>query len=234
MTTSSSHVKRPEAAQSGPIRNSMASSMSAVDAGAAGEMFTAAGAAVCGVLENGVRTAYAVIDEYMRRGQEAARDVFNDPNRGGPMSDDRGSYGGGFNSPNPMAAMAEQWMAAMRMWSQMWSAYVPPGWQQASMNPFAYAPSPSAAVTVKLSSERPAEVSVNLYPGADPMGLICDALRPESTNGAPIDGVTIARNGAAIQVSVKVAAKQAAGRYRGYVHRKTDQGVAGEVMVTVS
>jgi hypothetical protein len=234
MTTSASHVKRATPAQSGPIRNSMASPRSAVDAGAAGEMFTAAGAAVCGVLENGVRTAYAVIDEYMRRGQETARSVFNDPNRGGPMSDDRGSYGGGFNAPNPLAAMAEQWMMAMRTWSQMWSAYMPPGWQQAAMNPFAYAQSPSAAVTVKLSSERAAEVSVNLYPGVDPMGLICDPLRPESTSGAPIDGVTIAQDGAATQVSVKIAAKQAAGRYRGYVHRKTDQSVAGEVIVTVS
>lgn len=234
MTKASPRVKRTPSAQSGPIRNVMASPRSAVEAGAAGDMFTAAGAAVCGVLENGVRTAYAVIDEYMRRGQEAARGVFNDPNRRGPMSDDRGNFGGGFNPPNPLAAMAEQWMMAMRTWGQMWSTYMPQGWQQGSMNPFAFAQGPAAPVCVKLSSARPAEIAVSLYPGVDPSGLACDPLRPEGTGGSPIDGVSIAREGAAVQVGVKIATKQPEGRYRGNVRRKADQGIVGEITVTVS
>ncbi len=202
-------------------------------------MFTAAGAAVCGVLENGVRTAYAVIDEYMRRGQEAARGVFNDPNRRGAMSDSSGNFGGGFNNWNnpmgAMAAMAAQWMAAMQAWSQMWSSYMPPGWQQAAMNPFAFAQgTPAVAVMVKLTSARPAEVVVNMNPTADPSGLICEPLRAESGSGVPIGDVTIARDGAVIQVGVKIGDQQAAGKYGGLIRRKTDQGVVGEVMVTVS
>jgi hypothetical protein len=237
MTMNSSRVKRTPSKQGGPIRNPMAPSQGrAAEPGNAGEMFTAAGAAVCGVLENGVRTAYAVIDEYMRRGQEAARGVFNDPNRRGPMSDERGNFGGGFNSWNsPMAAMAEQWMTAMRTWSQMWSAYVPPAWQQPGMNPFAYAQGPAApvAVTVKLSSDRPAEVAVSLQPGIDPSWLLCEPLKPAGSSGTPIEGISIARQGMSIQVGVKIGAKQAPGRYHGYVLRKADQGIAGELTVTV-
>jgi hypothetical protein len=234
--TTTAHVKRTLPEQNGPIRNPMAGPRSGAETGAAGDMFTAAGAAVCGVLENGVRTAYAVIDEYMRRGQEAARGVFNDPNRRGPMSDGSGNYGGGFNSlNNPLAAMAAQWMSAMQAWSQMWSSYMPPGWQQAGMNPFASAPAPVAtAVAVKLASARPAEVSVGLMPGVDPLGVVCDPLRADGAGGKPIDGVTIARDGGAIQVGVKIGANQAPGKYHGFIKRKADQGIVGELTVTVS
>ena len=240
MTMTKTHVKRTSPEQNGPIRNAMASPRSSAEPGAPGDMFTAAGAAVCGVLENGVRTAYAVIDEYMRRGQEAARGAFNDPNRRGPMSDGSGNYGGGFNSfnnpmANPMAAMAAQWMSAMQAWSQMFSSYMPPAWQQAGMNPFAYAQSPTAmSVAVKLSSARPAEVSASLMPGVDPLNVVCDALHAHGGAGKPIEGVTIARDGAAIQVGVKIAATQAAGKYHGFLKRKSDQGIVGELTVTVS
>jgi hypothetical protein len=235
MTTASPRIKRTPTAQSGPIRNPMAPPGSAAEGGAAGDMFTAAGAAVCGVLEKGVRTAYAVIDEYMRRGQEAARGVFNDPNRRGPMSDSSGNFGGGFNSwNNPMAAMAAQWMSAMQTWSQMWSSYMPPGWQQAGMNPSWNAQGAGTAVSVKLSSARPAEVSFALMPGVDPLTVTCDPLRTDGAGGKPIDGVTLGRDGAAIHAGVTIAATQAAGKYHGFIKRKADQGIVGELIVTVS
>lgn len=128
MTPSSPRLKRKQPAQSGPVRNSaVPQPKNAPEAAAAArDPISAAGAAVCGALENGVRTAYAVIDEYMRRGQETARGIFNnDPNRRGTMSDDRGSYPGGFNPSNPMAMFTEQWMMAMRAWSQAWSSFAP-------------------------------------------------------------------------------------------------------------
>ncbi|HEX8711975.1 MAG TPA: hypothetical protein VF730_08890 [Terracidiphilus sp.] len=234
-TNTVSRVKRPQPEQSGPIRSPMAPPQ----VGGPADMFTAAGAAVCGVLENGVRTAYAVIDEYMRRGQEAARGMFNDPNRRGPMSDSGGNFGGGYNSfnnpmANPMAAMAAQWMSAMQAWAQMFSSYMPPGWQQAGMNPLGYAQGAPVAVAVKLSSARPTEVAVSLMPGVDPLSVVCDALRAEGSGGKPIEGVTIGRDGAAIQVGVKIAANQAAGRYHGFIKRRSDQGIVGELTVTVS
>src|SRR5580658_2495127 len=91
-------LKRPQPARGGPIRNPIAPPRSSPEPAAF------AGAAVCGALENGVRTAYAVIDDYMRRGQEAARGIYNDSNRRGPMNENRGNFNGGFNPMNPFAS----------------------------------------------------------------------------------------------------------------------------------
>jgi len=96
------------------------------------------------MLENGVRTAYAVIDEYLRRGQETARGLFNDSNRRGYMTDDRVNPGGGFGTGggfgpggpfgtmNPMALMT-QWMQVMQAWTQFWFSMMQGPFQQSMM-----------------------------------------------------------------------------------------------------
>jgi len=235
--SSSSHFKRPPLQQSGPVRNSMAPPANVPRQGAPQDMFTTAGAAVCGVLENGVRTAYAVIDDYMRRGQEAARTIFNDPNRRGYMSDDRGSFpggfnpGGGFGPTNPMNMLAEQWMLMMRAWSNACAGFVPGQWQ--GMNPFANAGSHAATVTVSISSSCQVEVTANLYPGADIQALVSEPLRAEGS-AASIDSASVVREGFNVRITVKVGDKQAAGVYRGNIRRKTDGNVAGELTVVVS
>lgn len=92
------------------------------------------------MVEGGVRTAYSVIDEYLRRGQEAARGLFNDSNMRGPMNQVRGNCGGytyapwsGYSQPgvycppgNPMTMMMDQWVTAMRAWTGFWFTCVPP------------------------------------------------------------------------------------------------------------
>jgi hypothetical protein len=211
--------------RSAPIRNSAAS-----------DPITAAGAAVCGALENGVRTAYAVIDEYMRRGQDAARDIFNDPNRRGFMSDDKTNFPGGPNPWNPMASMTmftEQWMAAMRAWSQAWSAYAPSGWPMPGVNPFAAPATPAPAVSVKVSSTSPVEVTANLHPATDSATLVAEPLRAEGFTAPPINAPEIVRDPATIRITVKVGSRQPAGRYRSIIRRKADESVAGELTVVV-
>lgn len=244
MSPSSPRRKLKTPAQTGPVRNSIAQPPASTTAAAATprDPFTAAGTAVCGALENGVRTAYAVIDDYMRRGQETARNIFNnDPNRRGTMSDDRGSFPGGVNPANPMAMFTEQWMAAMRAWTQAWSSFAPGAWQQNMMNPFV-APAAANAVSVKIASARPVEVLVNISPnlspnssfGLDPNELVAEPLRAEGSKAAAIDPPVIVREPGKIRVSVKVADKQPAGQYRGVIRRKTDGNVAGDLTVIVS
>jgi hypothetical protein len=245
MTPSSPHLKLKPTAQTGPVRNSAVPQPKNAPAAAAAprDPISAAGVAVCGALENGVRTAYAVIDEYMRRGQETARGIFNnDPNRRGAMSDDRGSYPGGFNSPNPMAMFTEQWMMAMRAWSQAWSSFAPGGWPQTMMNPFAASTGAAPSVSVKVTSSRPVEVIANISPGVsanmfaplDPHELVGEPLRTEKSGAAAIDAPEIVREPGTVKVSVKVADKLPAGRYRGNIRKKADGSAAGDLTVIVS
>jgi hypothetical protein len=203
------------------------------------------------VLEGGVRTAYAVIDDYMRRGQEAARVIFNDPNRRGSMSDSRGNYppgfnpgggyygggnagGGNYGAPNPMGMLAQQWLAmAMQAWSMAMSSMSPGQWQQ-GMNPNPYAGMPqTASVGVSVSSSRPVEVTANLY-SSDAAGLLCDALRADGGTADMIEPPSVVRDAGNLRVGVKVGANQQAGTYRGFIRKKADGSVAGDVTIVVS
>lgn len=188
-----------------------------------------------GALENGVRTAYAVIDEYMRRGQETARAMFNDSYKRGPMNDEKGNFGGGYNPWNPMAMFTEQWMMAMRMWSQAWSSFMPPAWQQSGMNPFAFYQSAAPSVSITVSSAAPTEVALKLSPGLDLAGLVSEPLRAEEAAASPaIEAPLVTREAGAVGVNVKIGAKQPKGRYRGFIRRETDKSIAGELTVILS
>src|SRR5689334_15542488 len=124
MNTNGSHLKRPVPARTAPIRNRLAPAPRPVPAPQ-----ESCGPAVMDALENGVRTAYAVIDDYMRRGQETARGLYNNTNRGSEMNDNRGNYGNRYNPWGALPGM-EQWMAMMRAWTDAWSAFLPGGLPQ--------------------------------------------------------------------------------------------------------
>jgi len=233
MNSSSPHLKRTPPERNGPVRSPLGP-RTRPEAGAQGNPVTAAGAAVFGALENGVRTAYSVIDEYIRRGQEAAGGMFNNSNRRGTMSDDRGNPGGGFNPWNPMAMATEQWIAAMRMWSQAWSAFIPGSFQQAGFGPFPFGAATAPAVTVKVTCSSAVEVSVNMYGATDTTDLVSEPLRAEGSSAKPIEAASIVREPGAIRVSMKVETGQPAGRYRGLIRKETDKSVAGELTVVVS
>jgi hypothetical protein len=234
MKPSSQRFKRTPPKQNGPIRNPVAPRANP-EAGSPRDPLSAAGAVVFGALENGVRTAYAVIDEYMRRGQDAARDIFNDPTRRGFMSDEKTNFPGGYNPWNSMGMFTDQWMAAMRAWSQAWSAFVPPGgWPMAGMNPLAPAAGQTPTITVKVSSASPVEVTANLHPGTDSATLISEPLRAEGFTAPQIDAPEIAREPGVVRVTVKVGARQPKGRYRSVIRRKADESVAGDLTVVIS
>ena len=144
MNSSASHRTRTAPERYGPIRSAMATLRPPRVPGNPPDVVSAAGSAVFGMLENGVRTAYAVIDDYLRRGQETARGLFNDSNRRGYMTDDRVNPGSGFGTGagfgpggpfgtmNPMALMT-QWMQVMQAWTQFWFSMMQSPNQQSMM-----------------------------------------------------------------------------------------------------
>jgi hypothetical protein len=229
MSASPTRLKRTPPERSGPLRSALRQPPF-VTPPAAG-----CGPSLCEPLENGVRTAYAVIDDYLRRGQQAARIIYNESNRQDDMNDNRGNYGGN-NQWNPLAMMTGQWMSAMCAWTQAWSAMMPGMWQS-PWTPTASGATPASGVpaaniTVQVVSTRPVEVSANVYPGSDLSGLYCEALQMEV--GAPqrIDAPQIQMEPVALRVTVRVG-DQPAGRYCGYIRKKQDGSVAGEVRVTI-
>src|SRR5690349_2016936 len=93
-----SHLKRKPPERNGPIRNPLLN-------GALKTASTPAhgpAEALRGALECGVHTAYAVIDEYLKRGYETARQNQTTVNGGGPMSNDRPSYSNWSGAWGPM------------------------------------------------------------------------------------------------------------------------------------
>jgi len=175
-----------------------------------------------------------VIDEYMRRGHDTARSIFNDPIRRDSMNDDYGNAPGGFTPINPLISFTEQWLMAMRPLSQAMSAFLPNPWQQPGMHPFATAARVAPTVSVKISSTCPVEVTANLHPGMDLAGLVSDPLRADGVPATPIEPPEIIRDSRRVLISVKVADKQPAGQYRGLIRRRADGNVAGDLTVIVS
>jgi hypothetical protein len=235
MKPPSPRMKRTPPEQFGPIRNPLASPRSAANpVSPACDPISATGEVVFGALENGVRTAYQVIDEYMRRGQEAARTIFNDPIRRASLSEDRGYVPGGFNSTNPLMMFAEQWILAMRPLSQAMSAFIPNAWPQQGMPPYASNGHVAPTVSVKVLSTRPVEVTANVYPSSDQAGLVADALAAGSGTATPIAAPQIVRESGKVVITVKVEDKQPAGQYTGAIRRRADGSPAGDLKVIVS
>jgi hypothetical protein len=224
-------LRRTAPERSGPIRNRLTSAPS--------QPGTVPGA-LRGALECGVQTAYAVIDEYMKRGYEAARNRDNNSDRRDHVNgksnphNERSSYGGWSSQWGPMTPFMEQWSMAMRAWGEAWSAFVPGMRAGAWPPPFHAggpgfsAPAQPFAVSVEVASTRPTEVTVNLKPGCELMDLTADSFVPALTHP-----VSITRTGSRIKVSVTIANEQASGRYNG-VLRASDGSIAGDLTVAIA
>jgi hypothetical protein len=194
-----------------------------------------------GALECGVQTAYAVIDEYMKRGYEAARNHNNYSDRRDHVNgksnpqNERSGYGSWSSQWGPMTPFIEQWSMAMRAWTDAWSAFVPGmragAWPPPPFNaggPVYPPPAQPSAVSVEVASNRPTEVTVNLKPGCELGDLTADSFVPALTHP-----VSITRTGGRLKVSVSVANEQAAGRYNGVI-RASDGSIAGELTVAIA
>jgi hypothetical protein len=232
MSSSPFRMKRDVPERSGPVRNPLVSAIS----GTARAPQAEPGGLLRGALECGVRTAYSVIDEYMKRGYEAARQYRETSEDKGHMSNQRSNYGNWNNAWGPMTPLVDQWSAAMKFWMDAWSSFMPGGrggWPMAGMpgmpGPAGFpGAAPAPEFSVEVASKRPTEVIVQIKPGAGAMELKADSFAPPL-----LDSVALHRDQGRLQVRVTVSDAQAAGRYQGVI-RAADGSIAGEVTVVIA
>jgi hypothetical protein len=242
----SKRVKREAPTQSGPNRNGAGSVSSETqrDRGPAPSVSSvverglktallaveASNATVLGTVERGVDTAYMVIEEYMQRGREAAGRRHERGNGRADMDANRKNEGpwGGQYPWGPMTPMVAPWMQMMRMWTDSMAAFLPGGPAMATqwMNQFTpggamwpgMAMGPRPHVVVRIDSQQPAEVAVDIDPGAECMGLTANALVAAGADTAPpLAGVSIDWNAGEARVSITVPNDQPAGTYSGTI-----------------
>jgi hypothetical protein len=183
-----------------------------------------------GAVECGVQTAYTVIDEYMRRGREAAGRYREHPNWRDNMNDNRYNYSNPYTAWGPMGPFIAPWMQAMQAWACAMSAFVPGAAPQGSWGQCATSPK----VSVRVTAQNPTEVSAWIDPGADGMELTADPLKISGDTVAPLLGpVPIKCECGHVRVSVTVPKGQPAGRYSGAIRDK-DGCRRGELTVDIS
>jgi hypothetical protein len=177
-----------------------------------------------GAVERGVETAYTVIEDYMRRGQQAAG-RYRDRTQGErAMNGDNYSNGYGPNGYGPMGAMMAPWMQAMRLWAETMSALIPGGaamgaqWMNAFTSPMSGAQA-AGGVAVRITSKTPAEVSIDLDPRAYCIPLKASPLVHSTTpDTAPaLVAVDLQYVDSRCRVSIAVPNDQPAGSYSGAI-----------------
>lgn len=232
---------RVQPERSGPIRNPLipppnvngAASYGAQQAGPRPE--SPAHGTLRDLLECGVRTAYTVIDDYMKRGYEAARSNRNHGDNRGHMHNDRRNYGSGTNPWGPMAAPMQQWASVMCAWANAWTTMMPGGFAQEMWGPWwpggGMPRAASAPVSVQVTSQRPVEVTTVLSPGDEFLKLGIEPLEG-SAGKPPLKGVSITSGHGSVRVHVEVTAQQPAGIYCGDI--KADGRTAGTLTVVIS
>jgi hypothetical protein len=184
-------------------------------------------AAMRDTVEFGVRTAYTVVDEYMRRGREAAERYSTlSPWRNEMANQPPNSFNQGPTAWGPLWPMVAPWMQMMQTWATTMSAGMPM-WNAVGMRP---------NVSVRVRSAAPVEVSPTLLPGADAVMLAADPLQADGGGGLPPDAVIISSSPGQVVVSVTIPADQKPGTYRGVV-RQAQTGAAGmplgQLVVTI-
>ncbi len=200
-----------------------------------------ADATLRGTVERGVETAYAVIDEYMTRGREAAGGYHQ---RMGDGQMDRNQTGGPWGAAwgpamNPMMA---PWVNMMYLWAQTMGAFTQPfagspATPWGPPNPCAPTAGVSPAISVQVKSDKPAEVSVQLDPGTDQMTLAADPLNLAPAGGdagvAPLGSTAFDSKPGHVRFRIAIPATQPDGTYTGNVH-DTAGIVRGRVSVIIT
>lgn len=244
-------LKREAPPRSAPIRNSVTGALrdstsssiplalsDAVDQSlkAAERLTATADATMKGAVERGVDTAYMVIEEYMRRGQEAAS-RFRQRNGGGrsDMNDDQQRFGPFGNASGPMGPIIAPWVQAMRMWTDAMATFAAGGGPTVElMNRFlAGFAVARPKISVEVSSEYPTEVIVALDPGAELTKLTAEPLvHAEDKNAPPLAATVIDCASDIVRIRLTVPNDQPAGQYRGAI--KDPAGIKrGELVAQV-
>ena len=260
MSASGSRLKRVAPERSGPIRNPVVPNLRRIDSvppveravfGDGGfdsneeeasrarqRPAAASGGAVQDAVECGVRTAYAVIDEYMRRGREAAVRHRERPDWSSDMSDNRYNYGHPNAAWGPMWPFIAPWMQAMQAWACAMTAMAPGAAPYRPWDPqYAYGASGCATlprVSVKVTSQYRTEVSACIEPGAEACALTADPLKDGAqTDALPLKGIEIKAEHGHVYVCVTVPIDQPAGKYSGAI-RDSGGCKRGELKVDIS
>jgi len=237
-----SRHKRPRPQRAGPIRNPMAK---VSNTGAPPEPPSdprpeaRPGATLGDALECGVRTAYTVIDEYLRRGFEAARGNRDSPSGRGDMRDENPNFSSWTNPWGSMAAPMQMWVSGMRAWAEMWAPFLPGGasqqmWNMGGWPGFPTGASQVPALSIQVVSHRAAGVtaSVHLLPGFECAPLMVGPLAGEGSE-PPLNRVSIDTAPGALRIHVPVPADQPVGTYHGSL-TTADGRVAGRLTVVIS
>jgi hypothetical protein len=183
----------------------------------------------------------------MARGREAASRYQNRPDGRGAMNDDRQNPGGWSTAWGPMSPFVLPWMNAMRMWTDALTMFATggqqQGWNAAATGYPAGGPggaAPFAGVvprlSVRVSSQSPAEVTLNVAPYADRMTLVAGPLQKIDgpADALPLTGVSITCEPGHVRVSVTVITDQPSGRYSGLVLNASGNEVVGSLTVEIS
>lgn len=225
----SDRLKRDAPSRTGPIRNKPVATQ---------------------LLERGVETAYMVVEEYMLRGRQAAGRRYQNGSanagsagstngNGRPdMSNDRQQGGSGNGSQMP--PLMQPFMQMMRMWTDGMSAFVPGGgmasdWMNQwmpGMTAWTGTPTTTRAISVYISSKHPAEVTVDLEPGAEYAKLTADPLTSGDSGAPPLAAVRFECETGHVRVRVTVPTDQPGGSYAGHIHDATGAR-RGEVRVEI-
>ena len=166
------------------------------------------------------------------------------------MTDDRQNFGGWSAAWGPMSPFVLPWMNALRMWTDALTNFVPGGGAQQGWNPVATgypagtasgaAPfagaGPAPRVSVRVSSQSPAEVTLNVAPYADRMTLVAGPLQKIDgpSDALPLTGVSITCEPGHVRVSVTVITDQPPGRYSGVVMNTTGNEIVGSLTVEIA
>ncbi len=184
-----------------------------------------------------VNDAYRLIDEYIRRGQKAAEDLWI-PDHGAEQAEER------LNVPMRfMRAMGDMTMAWIEM-MQQWTAAPPP--ENGPVGPFTAGRAPAKQngtvsqaaqqpLRVSVATTSPVEISVHFADGTSLSGLVATELRPFSGSAAPVADVKLECpvSGEAPVLRVHVPDAQLPGTYNGLLLDAASQTPRGTISLIV-
>ena len=185
------------------------------------------------VVARSVELGYRVIDDYMRRGQEAARRLRNGTYGPGALASDVESVTGQLT--RSAADLAGAWTEFFALMGRDGAAFAePPAPPADATPPTAPASTERLRVRLRAAAKRPVESMLELPALPADATLVVHALRATPPATGRIDGVRVERSDAnTVVIHVGIPADQPPGRYRAAVIDETTNIAVGELNVVV-
>jgi hypothetical protein len=185
------------------------------------------------VVARSVELGYRVIDDYMRRGQEAARRMRHGTYGPGALASDVESVTGQLT--RSAADLAGAWAEFFALAGRDGAASAEPAAPLAdAIPPTAPASTERLRVRLRAAAKRPVESMLELPALPADATLVVHALRAMPPATGRIDGVRVERSDAGtVVIHVGIPADQPPGRYRAAVIDETTNVAVGELNVVV-